>query len=399
MFRRAKEEGISEVAVRKIVVRLGGEGIAKDDLLPWLDNWIGAAQRELGRHTNEDKAFEAARKEAERRFKGGLDDPSSALMEEFAREEQAEAEHQIKRKRRRIRILEEAIKIDELALNAPGAVEKLRRIAEIEGKTGWREIGQFLVFQAGKFYERGDQKGENSALLVSLETYRSVLQELTRERDPLLWAGTQSNYAFALIKLGERESAIARLAEGVAAYRLAIDVWEREHRLADWALAQNNLGTALHRLGERESGTARFVEALAAFYAALQIWTRERSPLFWAMAQNNIGNALWRLGERESGTARLEEAVAAHRAALLERTRERSPLEWARTQNNLGLTLWTLGERESGTARLEEAVASLLRIAGGMDARQTSALLGNRSEQSRNCACRARGTGGWDRAA
>ena len=105
MFKRAGEEGISEVAVRKIVVCLGGEGIAKDDLLPWLDNWIEAAQRELGRRTNEDEAFEAARQEAERRFKAGLDDPSAALMEELAREEEAEAERQSERKRRRARIL------------------------------------------------------------------------------------------------------------------------------------------------------------------------------------------------------------------------------------------------------------------------------------------------------
>lgn len=68
-FLRAGQEGISEFAVQKIVLRRGGEGIAKADLLPWLDNWIEAAQRERGRHTNEDEAFEAARQEAERRFR------------------------------------------------------------------------------------------------------------------------------------------------------------------------------------------------------------------------------------------------------------------------------------------------------------------------------------------
>jgi hypothetical protein len=66
------------------------------------------------------------------------------------------------------------------------------RFAEIEGKTGWREIGQFLLVQAREFYERGDQKGENSALLVSIEIYRA-LQDLTRERDPLLWAATTTS--------------------------------------------------------------------------------------------------------------------------------------------------------------------------------------------------------------
>jgi len=96
------------IPVRKIVVRLGGEGIAQADLLPWLDNWIEAAQRELGRQTNEDEAFEAARREAERRFKAGLESPSSALMDEFAREERAELERQEERKGRRLRLLEEA---------------------------------------------------------------------------------------------------------------------------------------------------------------------------------------------------------------------------------------------------------------------------------------------------
>jgi hypothetical protein len=124
IFLRAEQEGISEYAVRKIVVRLGGQGIAKADLLPWLDNWIEAAQRELSRSTDEDEAFEAARQEAERRFKAGLEDASSALMDEFAREESVEQQRQAERKRRRLRLLEEAIRFDELALDGRAAVQK-----------------------------------------------------------------------------------------------------------------------------------------------------------------------------------------------------------------------------------------------------------------------------------
>ena len=37
-FQRAEQQGISEHAVREIVVRLGGEGITKADLLSWLDD-------------------------------------------------------------------------------------------------------------------------------------------------------------------------------------------------------------------------------------------------------------------------------------------------------------------------------------------------------------------------
>ena len=104
VFERAAEQGISEAAIRRIVEKLGGEGIERDDLVPWLDNWIMAAVKELGQFTNEDEAFEAARQEAERRFMAGLENPSAALMDEFAREEEAERERQGERKRRRLRI-------------------------------------------------------------------------------------------------------------------------------------------------------------------------------------------------------------------------------------------------------------------------------------------------------
>ena len=285
VVQHAEREGISELAVRNIVTRLGGEGIIKPDLVPWLDSWIEAARQELGRHTNEDEAFEVARQEAERRFKAGRDDASSALMDEFEREERTEQERQKEGKRRRLRLLEEAIRFDELALEVNAIIQKLRRMAEIEGRSDWLKIGGYLFNHANEYYERGDQKGVNSALIVSIAAFREALKEWTRERVPL-----------------------------------------------QWAMTQNNLGSALASLGERESGTAKLEEAVAAFREALKERTRERVPLDWAMTQMNLGTALGTLGERESGTAKLEEAVAAFREALKERTRERVPLDWAMTQ-------------------------------------------------------------------
>jgi tetratricopeptide (TPR) repeat protein len=357
-FQRAQREGFSEVAVRKIVARLGGEGIAEIDLLPWLDNWIEAAQREIGRHTNEDEAFEAARQEAERRFKAGHESPSSALMDEFAREERIEGDRQEERKRRRLRLLEEAVRIDEIVLDADGATKKLRRMAEIEGRSGWQQIGLYLFERANEFCERGDQKGENSALIISIAAYRSALAELTRERVPLDWAMIQSNLGTALEALGERESGTARLEEAVAAFREALTEITRARVPLDWATIQSNLGTALEALGERESGTARLEDAVAAYRDALKESTRGRTPLDWAVIQNNLGTALKLLGERESGTERLEDAVAAYRDALKECTRVRAPLDWAMIQNNLGNALKMLGERESGIERLEDAAAA-----------------------------------------
>ena len=219
-FQHAADQGIPEPALRAIVKRLGGEGIGRDDLVPWLDNWIEAAQRALSRLTNEDEAFEAARREAEQRFRAGrLGEASSAFMDEFAREEREEQERQDERKRRRVRLLEEAIRFDELALDGEAAAQKLGLMAEVEGISGPDDLGQWLHNKASEFFERGDQKGQNGALVIAIATYRRAVEHRARERVPLDWATTQDNLGNALGALGQRESGTARLEEAVAAYQ------------------------------------------------------------------------------------------------------------------------------------------------------------------------------------
>jgi tetratricopeptide (TPR) repeat protein len=204
----------------------------------------------------------------------------------------------------------------------------------------------------------GERESGTARLEEAVVAYRAALEERTRDRVPLDWAGTQNDLGNALCRLGERESGTARLEAAVAAYTEALKEWTRGRVPLQWAATQTNLGSALCRLGERESGTVRLEAAVAACTEALKEGTRERVPLQWAATQNNLGNALTTLGERESGTARLEAAVAAYTEALKEGTCERVPLDWAMTQNSLGNALWRLGERESGTARLEAAVAA-----------------------------------------
>ena len=269
-FTRAAAQGISETAVRAIVERLGGLSVEPDDLLPWLDNWIENARTELARHGNEGAAYEAAWREAERRFNAGrLDQASEAFMDELRRDDVREAERQRERHHHRIALLEAAIDFDTRALNITAIPVKLRLIAGEEGIAPGDALGSWLHARADDRYEYGQDKGDNTALLVAIEIWRAALEERTRDRLP-----------------------------------------------PDWATTQNNLGNALQTLGARESGTARLQEAVVAYRAALEEHTRDRAPLDWAGTQNNLGTALQTLGERESGTARLQEAVAAYRAEL-----------------------------------------------------------------------------------
>lgn len=254
IVQRAAAHGIPEPAVRAVVERLGGQGLARDDLVPWLDNWIAAAVRELGRRSNEGEAFDAALREAERRFRAGrLDDASQALMDELAREERREADRQAERRRHRSRLLDEAIRFDLLAFNIAAAVDKLRQQAVVDGVAA-DSLAEWLRQRASGYYEHGVQKGDNGALEMAVAVRGAILAETPRERLPL-----------------------------------------------DWAMTQNNLGTALSVLGERESGTARLQQAVDAYHAALQEFTRERAPYYWDIAQRNLQRALTLLEQRRSG--------------------------------------------------------------------------------------------------
>jgi hypothetical protein len=88
LVQRSNEGGMSEAAIRAIVQRLGGAGVPVEGLLAWLDNWIENASRALAKKTNIELNFEVALQEAQRRFNSGqLENASSALMDEFEREE------------------------------------------------------------------------------------------------------------------------------------------------------------------------------------------------------------------------------------------------------------------------------------------------------------------------
>jgi tetratricopeptide (TPR) repeat protein len=134
-------------------------------------------------------------------------------------------------------------------------------MAEIEGQFGWKEIGAYLSVQAGAYYDRGYQKGENSALLISIEACHEALKELTRERAPLEWAATQNNLGNALCSLGERGYCTGKLEEAVAAYCEALKELTRERAPLEWARTQMNLGAALCSLGERKARRNELEEA------------------------------------------------------------------------------------------------------------------------------------------
>ncbi len=256
-------------------------------------------------------------------------------------------------------LLAERGRVSRLQLHYREAAGFYARAAEIASFDPAAALGYGLT-AADALFDRGNEFGDNPALVQAIAGYRSALERTPRDSTPADWASTQS--LLGKRALGPGRTRRWHRPSGTSRRRLP----RRPGRMGPgqaclWIGRGPRWGLALRgwrRLAKRESGTAQLEEAVAAYRLALQESTRDRVPLDWATTQNNLGNALETLGERESGTARLEEAVAAYRLALEEGTRDRVPLDWANTQNNLANALETLGERESGTAQLEETVAA-----------------------------------------
>jgi uncharacterized caspase-like protein len=197
------------------------------------------------------------------------------------------------------------------------------------------------------------------------QTYRAILDKLTRERSPIRWAATQLNLGTALDGLGERRNDMSLVEKALDAYRLALDVFRRDRLPLRWADVQFDMGKAFARLGEHRQSAGQLEAAVAAFEAALGEYTREREPLSWADAQHDLGHVLRMLGvmlltsgQIEASQARLQAAVDAFQAALQEHTRQRDPRRWAGIQSSLGIVLALLGTNENAPARLEGAVTA-----------------------------------------
>ena len=340
---QAQKSGVTEAALRAFIEKLGAEqDLAAAEMLPWLEGFIADAQKKQTEKVNEDAAFQAALKEAKKRFDIGQGETASdALMDEFALEEQDEGRRQKERTRRRIHLLQEAIDYDELALNPKAAVQKYRLMAKEMGITSEQNIGHFLFEQTDAYEEQSERQGSNSAALVAIALYQNMLTVFTPDKNAEIWAASQNNLGGVYLMLGERGYE-AMLANAVTAFKNALIVFTQNEAPMDWAMTQNNLGVANRILGQR-GDEALLLNAVTAFKNALLVQTQDTAPTDWAMIQHNLGNVYQRLSERGNNNS-LPNAITAYKNALKVYTQDTSPMQWALTQNSLGGAYLRLGE-------------------------------------------------------
>ena len=210
-----------------------------------------------------------------------------------------------------------------------------------------------------------------SSLWRSAESYKAMLNVLTRSIFPQDWALTKNNLGIVLRQMGIRVSgsqANKLLEESIDEYKNASQVYKLPQYPYEWAMVHHNLGNALSDLGIRVSGVEGnklLLESLDAYKSALKIYTRSKFPLDWASTKNCMGTVYRELGTRiegKEGNKRIHEAIKHFQDALQIFTQKKFPQDWVGTQINLANALGNLGDRlyeEKGNKYLWEAIDTL----------------------------------------
>jgi tetratricopeptide (TPR) repeat protein len=244
------------------------------------------------------------------------------------------------------------------------AAERTYRIALVVQllKAHPREAAGTLTNLADVVLRLGEQENSKERFEEALALNRQALERRPRTQVPFEWAESQSNLGAILYRLGREE-------EAVAAFRAALEEIDYEHSRISWAKLHLNLGGALATLGHDmyssdnvEDGLSRLKESIISSNKALRLINQTQMPEEWATIQVNLGLAYSFLGYELRDTAYLRRSIDAYRGALSERAPERVPIDWAKTQLGLGMALVFLGEITREAIHIKQGIEAYNRV-------------------------------------
>jgi transcriptional regulator with XRE-family HTH domain/tetratricopeptide (TPR) repeat protein len=238
-----------------------------------------------------------------------------------------------------------------------------RQIApDIEGR-----LGQLMISEA-----TFTQHPEQIAALEqeTVKVCRAVLEVVTKQKVPFLWAWTQHTLGRALAAsvefVEDWEQITALEAESIQACQAALEVFTKQNAPLQWAWVQSNLAFALAQWAVISTGGSTFAgscrSALEACNAALEVLTKQNAPFPWALAQATLGFVLNLQGGFAQGAEQKEcfkEAIEHETAALEVLSKENAPILWAWAKTNIARALALLAQvplNQVQENQLEEAI-------------------------------------------
>lgn len=224
-------------------------------------------------------------------------------------------------------------------------------------------------------------------LEAAIKNYRSFLEYVTRDEDPMNWAIGKNNLGDAYHTLGKilegaEQEKYFDLAEEMVGE--ALKVRTREAMPKDWATSRSNLAGIKLSRAERETDTAKAIAGYEGVIAdhdeLLEVHTRADMARGWADRKYYIGFAYSRIAGLSEGQAQFDalwSAAEAYRDSLEVYTKADFPLDWARSNVDLGDMLSNMSkcavEADLAEKYLRDAIGCYLRSLEVYDTKQYAA--------------------------
>lgn len=221
-------------------------------------------------------------------------------------------------------------------------------------------VADNFLFTRGNYEQRRFSSKIFETLREALETTLTGMsvQNISRDKEPLVWAETQSNLGNVLAAQGQQRRDAELFERAIQCFSNALEEFGQENSPLEWAATQYNLGTANQALGRLTDATRPLKIAVDAYTNALLVWTREESPEDWMFTMHQLGDTFHTYGKLLKGNRQFQKSVVAYKNALAVLDADNYPLELTATHNNRAVVLHHLGETEENPERLEEAIRS-----------------------------------------
>ncbi len=206
------------------------------------------------------------------------------------------------------------------------------------------------IFESCDIYTVSDMISYADRLLASnnaqeaLHKYNEILDNLSKEEMPDIYAHVMNNRANAYQKLAEYKQTKSNIQSAIDSYLEAMSYYIDIDDNTNYSIILNNLGSAYNNLYDITGNNSYLVEASVYYEKALKYYTLSKYPVDYALIQYNMGKVYYNLGMIELAKECFTASRNVFENSLDEYSLDKDPSCYATIQFHLGIIHSVLNE-------------------------------------------------------
>lgn len=199
------------------------------------------------------------------------------------------------------------------------------------------------IFEPCNIYTISDMISYSDRLLAStngeeaIEKYKEILDNISKEEVPDVYAHVMNNLANAYSKLAEYKHTKNNILSAISSYQEALAYYMDNEDAANYSIILNNLGSAYRTLSDITGNNAFLVISSIYYWKALKYYDLPKYPMDYALIQYNMGKVYYDLGINDLSKECYLKAKKVFEGSLYTYSLDNNPSYYATIQFHLGI--------------------------------------------------------------